>query len=126
VGEAVDCIWYQRGSSALLFEVEWTAMLGDILLRRHARIPPDERIIRFLVLAPERRELARYKLEGSPLLRAALEASNWHVVLWPHLRAWLEREPLELEALEPYLGFDPIIERRAEQLGLFEAPNAIP
>ena len=38
----VDCIWYLRGKVALLFEVEWTAMLGEPLLRRHARIPPDD------------------------------------------------------------------------------------
>jgi hypothetical protein len=125
-GEAVDCIWYQRGGSALLFEVEWTAMLGDVLLRRHARIPPDDRIVRFLVLAPERRDLARHKLEASPVLRAALESSNWHIVLWPHLLAWLERDPLDLADLEPYLGLDPAIERRAEQLGLFETANALP
>jgi hypothetical protein len=125
-GEAVDCIWYQRGSSAFLFEVEWTAMLGDVLLRRHARIPPDERLVRFLVLAPERRELARHKLEGSPLLRDAIETSNWHVILWPHLRAWLASEPLDLGALEPYLGLEPAVERSAEQLGLFETPNALP
>jgi hypothetical protein len=31
-----------------------------------------------------------------------------------------------MAALEPYLGLDPAIERRAEQLGLFEATNAIP
>lgn len=125
-GEAVDCIWYQRGASALLFEVEWTAMLGDVLVRRHARIPPDERIVRFLVLAPERRELARHKLESSPVLRSALETANWHVILWPHLRSWLEREPLDLAGLEPYLGLDPAIERRAEQLGLFETPKTLP
>jgi len=125
-GEAVDCIWYQRGASALLFEVEWTAMLGEVLLRRHARIPADERIVRFLVLAPERRELARHKLESSPVLRSAMEAANWHVVLWPHLLAWLEREPLAMADLEPYLGLDPAIERRAEQLGLFELPKTLP
>ena len=103
-------------------------MLGDVLLRRHARIPPDERIVRFLAIAPERRELARHKLESSPVLRdGAWRPSNWHVVLWPHLRAWLEREPLDLADLEPYLGLDPAIERRAEQqLGLFEAPDALP
>ena len=39
----VDCIWYLRGKLGFLFEVEWTAMLGEPLLRRHARIPPDER-----------------------------------------------------------------------------------
>ena len=118
-GEAVDCIWYRRGGSAFLFEVEWTAMLGDVLLRRHARIPPDERIVRFLAIAPERRELVRHKLEASPVLREAMETANWHLILWPHLRAWLARDPLSLADLEPYLGLEPAIERRAEQLHLF-------
>jgi hypothetical protein len=118
-GEAVDCIWYQRGGSALLWEVEWTAMLGDVLLRRHARIPPDDRIVRFLAIPAERRELAMHKLDASPILRDAIEAANWHLILWPHLRAWLERDPLDLADLEPYLGLEPPIERRAEQLPLF-------
>jgi hypothetical protein len=125
-GEAIDCIWYQRGASALLWEVEWTAMLGDVLVRRHARIPTDERIVRFLAIPPERRELARHKLESSPLLRTALETGNWHVILWPHLRAWLERDPLDLADIEPYLGLDPAIERSAEQLGLFELSKGLP
>ena len=73
-------IWYVRGKVAFLFEVEWTAMLGEPLLRRHARIPPDESLIRFLVIAPERAELVRYKLERSPLLRAALDAGTWHII----------------------------------------------
>ena len=60
--------------SRFLFEVEWTAMLGEPLLRRHARIPPDDALVRFLVIAPERTELVRYKLARSPLLREALEA----------------------------------------------------
>jgi hypothetical protein len=119
-GEAIDCIWYQRGGSAFLFEVEWTAMLGDVLLRRHARIPPDERMVRFLAIAPERRELVRYRLESSPVLRDAMEASNWHLIMWPHLRTWLDHEPLSFAGLEPYLGLEPAVERRAEQLGLFE------
>lgn len=125
-GEAVDCVWYRRGGSAFLFEVEWTAMLGDVLLRRHARIPPDDRIVRLLAIAPERRELARHKIESSPVLRETMEAANWHMILWPHLVAWLEREPLDLADLEPYLGLDPTIERHAEQLGLFERPDPLP
>ncbi len=123
--EAVDCIWYLRGGGAFMFEIEWTAMLGDLLLRRHARIPQEDGIVRFLVLAPERRELLRHKLEAAPLLRGAFEAGNWHVLLWPHLRAWLEREPLDLAALEPYLGLDPLVERQAEQLGLFDPPDTV-
>ncbi len=124
--EDIDCIWYVRGRTAFLFEVEWTAMLGDVLLRRHARIPTDERLVRFLVVAPERAALVRHKLEASPVLQAALEADNWHVVLWPHLRSWLDHDPLDLEALEPYLGLEPAAARRGEQLDLFPPPDALP
>ena len=115
----VDAIWYVRGKVAFLFEVEWTAMLGEPLLRRHARIPPDESLIRFLVIAPERTELVRYKLERSPLLRAALDAGTWHVIKSNHLRTFLARDPLDLADLEPYLGLDPAIERSAVQMPLF-------
>jgi hypothetical protein len=124
--EAVDCIWYVRGRTGVLFEVEWTAMLGDVLLRRHARIPPDEHLVRILAVAPERAGLVRHKLDASPLLRAAIAEANWHIALWPHLRTWLEHEPLELAGLEPYLGLEPAVERRGEQLGLFEGPDALP
>jgi hypothetical protein len=77
-------------------------------------------MVRFLAIAPERRDLIRHKLDASPLLREAMAAANWHLILWPHLRAWLARDPLSLADLEPYLGIEPAIERRAEQLGLFE------
>ncbi len=123
--EEVDCIWYQRGRTALLFEVEWTAMLGDVLLRRHARIPSDERLVRFLVIAPERADLVRHKLDASPVLRTALETDNWHLIMWPYLRAWLAGDPLDLGALEPYLGLNPSVEGGAEQLGLFGSPDAV-
>jgi hypothetical protein len=116
----VDCIWYVRGKVAFLFEVEWTAMLGEPLLRRHARIPSDERIVRFLVIAPERTELVRYKLARSPLLRAALDDGPWHILKSDHLRRFLEQDELDLDALEPLLGLDPLIERSGEQLPLFE------
>ena len=115
----VDCIWYVRSKAAFLFEVEWTAMLGEPLLRRHGRIPPDERLVRFLVIAPERTDLVRYKLERSPLLRAALEEGPWHILRSDHLRTFLAMEHLSLEALEPLLGLDPLVERSSEQLPLF-------
>jgi len=126
--ESIDCIWYHRGRAAILFEVEWTAMLGDVLLRRHARIPLDDGMARLLAIPPERTELARHKLEASPVLRAAMESANWHLILWPHLRSWLGREPLDLDSLEPYLGLDPQVERRGEQMDLFErsdGPDAV-
>jgi hypothetical protein len=115
----VDAIWYIRGKVAMLFEVEWTAMLGEPLLRRHARIGADERFVRFLVVAPERTDLIRHKLDRSPLLRAAMEEHGWNVVKWDHLRAFLSAERPDLDDLEPLLGLDPVVERGGEQMPLF-------
>jgi hypothetical protein len=117
--EAVDCIWYVRGKMAMLFEVEWTAMLAEPVLRRHGRIPPDDRIVRFLVIPPERTELVRHKLDRSPVLRAAIDEGNWHVLKWNHAQAFLASDPIDLANLEPFLGLDPLAERGGEQLPLF-------
>ncbi len=118
--EQVDCIWYVRGRAVLLFEVEWTAILSEPVLRRHRRIPTSDQIVRFLVVAPERTGLVRYKLERSPLLRVALEEANWHILKWNHLRTFAAREAPTLADLEPFLGLDPAADRTGEQLGLFE------
>ncbi len=117
--EDVDCIWYVRGRVTLLFEVEWTAMLGEPVLRRHARIATDDQVVRFLVVLPERVELVRYKLDRSPLLRRALEEGTWHILKADHLRTLEAKEAFTLADLEPYLGLDPPVERAAEQLPLF-------
>jgi hypothetical protein len=115
----VDAIWYIRGKIAMLFEVEWTAMLGEPLLRRHARIGADEKFVRFLVVAPERTDLIRHKLDRSPLLRAAMEEHGWNLIKWDHLRAFLSAERPDLDDLEPLLGLDPVVERGGEQMPLF-------
>jgi hypothetical protein len=117
--QAIDCIWYVRGRATILWELEWTAMLGAPLLRRGPRIPNDDQLVRFLAFAPERTELVRHKLERSPLLRSALEEANWHLLKWNHLRSWLGAERPELAGLEPYLGLDPVVERSGEQISLF-------
>jgi hypothetical protein len=121
--EDVDCIWYVRGRTALMFEVEWTAMLGESVLRRHARIPTDDHLVRFLVVAPERVPLLRHKLDASPVLREAIEAGNWHIIQWTHLRTWLSADRPDLDAIEPFLGLEPAVERRGRQLELFREPG---
>jgi len=119
----VDVIWYVRGKVAFLFEVEWTAILGETLLRRHARIGKDEKFVRFLAIAPERTELVRHKLERSPLLRAAMEDGAWNIIKWDHLHTFLAGDPLDLSTLEPLLGLDPVVERSGEQMPLFGVPG---
>jgi hypothetical protein len=117
--EDVDVIWYVRGRAALAWEVEWTAMLGEAVLRRHARLPDDDRLVRFLTVLPERVELVRHKLERSPLLRAALEDGGWHLVKANHLRDWAVRDAVSLADLEALLGLDPDVERTGDQMSLF-------
>ena len=115
----VDVVWYVRGKMAMAFEVEWTAMLSDTVLRHHARLPIDERLVRFLVVLPERVELVRHKLDRSPLLREGLDAGGWHLLKANHVRDWAAREQVELADLEPLLGLDPAVERTGDQLSLF-------
>src|SRR3954470_2378858 len=90
--EALDCVWYLRGKATFLFEVEWTAMLTDALLRRGPRIPSDDSVVRFLVIPPERTELVRFKIARSPLLARALEEQNWHILKSDHLRRLVVRD----------------------------------
>src|SRR4051812_46589313 len=117
--DALDCVWYVRGKATFIFEVEWTAMLTDALLRRGPRIPADDSIVRFLIIPPERSELVRFKLAKSPLLAKALEEQNWHILKSDHLRRLFGREEADLDMFGPLLGLDLEIEREAEQLALF-------
>ncbi|HTS15009.1 MAG TPA: hypothetical protein VMH24_05035, partial [Candidatus Sulfotelmatobacter sp.] len=107
--EATDAIWYVRQKATFLFEVEWTAMLTEPVLRRGPRIPTGDTVVRFLVVAPERTELLRYKLAHAPLLRRTLEADNWHILKMDHLRTLADGEA-DLDRLGPLLGLDPEIE----------------
>jgi hypothetical protein len=116
---AVDVIWYVRGHLSFLFEVEWTAMVGDAILDRGRQIPVGEQQARFLVIPAERGELLRLKLERSPWLRAEIERQNWHVLKWQHLDTLSARAGASLDWLEPVLGLDPLIERGGEQLTIF-------
>lgn len=115
----IDAIWYLRGKFAFLVEVEWTAMLGEPVLRRGRGVPPADDQVRLLILPAERTELLRTKLDRSPWLRAELSRQNWHVLKWQHLDTLAGRDAIRLEWLEPILGLDPLIERGGEQLTMF-------
>jgi hypothetical protein len=117
--EMVDVMWYVRQRATFLFEVEWTAMIGETVLRRHARIPTTDQVVRFLVIAPERTELLRVKIDRSPLLRRAFEQGNWHILKWDHLREFAAGDRVSLEELEQFLGLDPAAEHGGEQMPLF-------
>ena len=84
----------------------------------------DDRLVRFLVVAPERAELIRVKVARSVLVRRALERDNWHLLKWSHLRAFAALDEPALDDLEPYLGLDAPIESGRLQMPMFaEAPS---
>ena len=116
---AIDAIWYVRGRMAFMFDVEWTAMLGEPILRRGRQIEPTDQQARFCVFPAERTELLRLKLDRSPWLRAEVGRQNWHFLKWQHLEGLAAREGASLDWLEPVLGLDPLIERGGEQLTMF-------
>jgi hypothetical protein len=117
--DRVDCAWYVRRKATFLFEVEWTAMLTEPVLKHHARYPIDDKVVRFLVIAPERAELVKVKLARSPLLRKAIAERNWHFIKWNHLAEFAARPEVSLDDLEPYLGLDAVADKIGEQLPLF-------
>jgi hypothetical protein len=116
---SVDAIWYVRGRSAFLLEVEWTAMLGDPILRRGRQIPPSDQQARIMLIPAERTELVRLKLARSPWLREEVDRQNWYFLKWQHLQTLAAREGASIDWLEPVLGLDPLIERGGEQLTIF-------
>ena len=115
----IDAIWYIRGRLAFMFDVEWTAMLSDPILRRGRQIEPTDQQARFCVFPGERTELLRLKLDRSPWLRAEAARQNWHFLKWQHLEALAARDGASLDWLEPVLGLDPLVERGGEQLTMF-------
>ncbi|MGZ8563772.1 MAG: hypothetical protein ACXWWU_09150 [Candidatus Limnocylindria bacterium] len=116
---AIDAIWYVRGRMAFMFDVEWTAQLGEIILRRGRQIEPTDQQARFCVFPGERTELLRLKLDRSPWLRDEVARQNWHFLKWQHLEGLAARDGGSLDWLEPVLGLDPLIERGGEQLTMF-------
>ena len=117
--ERVDCAWYVRRKGTFLFEVEWTAMIGEPVLVHHARYPIDDKVVRFLIVPPERADLVKVKLARSPLLRRAIDERNWHFFKWNHLAEYAALPEVTLAAMEPYLGLDATADTVGEQLPLF-------
>ncbi|MGI8999911.1 MAG: hypothetical protein ACR2GO_09420 [Candidatus Limnocylindria bacterium] len=115
----VDALWYVRGRLCFLFEVDWTAMVGEAVLRRGREIPLGRDQARFLVIPAERGELLRRKIQRSPWLRDELQRQNWHILKWQHLQTLVDRDGARIEWLEPVLGLDPLIERGGDQLTMF-------
>jgi hypothetical protein len=117
--EELDCIWYVRGRAAFLFDVEWQAALDEPVLKRGPRIEGNDSIVRFLVVPDERGPLIRSRLARSPIMRARLDADNWHILKWSSVRRLHASPRADLSVLGPLLGLDPEVERGEDQMAMF-------
>ena len=117
--EQIDCIWYVRGKGAFLFDVEWQAAIDEAVMKRGPRIETNDNLVRFLVVPDERTELMRLRLARSPVLRARLEADNWHILKWSSVRRLQASARADLSVLSPLLGLDPEVERGEDQMAIF-------
>ena len=114
--ESVDCVWYDRGHMAFLWQVEWTARLYRSVIALGEAIPDDERVFRFLAVADERSTLVHDKLARSPALADLVRRRGWRFVKWRPLRAYLADGEAGLEGLEAVLGLEPAVEQKGQQL----------
>ena len=117
---AVDVIWYVRGKLAFLFEVEWTAMVGEAVLQRgreHSRRGAAGAL-------PGHPRRARRSCFGSSSSGHRGFAPRWSARTGTSSsgstsRPLPRRPGARIEWLEPVLGLDPLIERGGEQLTMF-------
>jgi hypothetical protein len=114
--EFVDCVWYDRGRMAFLWQVEWTARLHRSLMSLGEAIPDDDRVFRFIAAADERVTLLREKLDRSPALADVVRRRGWRFVKWSPLRKFLQDGEAGLDGLEPVLGLEPAVEQTGHQL----------
>ncbi len=114
--EAVDCVWYDRGRMAFLWQVEWTARLHRSVVSLGEAIPDDDRVFRFLAVADERTTLVADKLERSPGLAELVRRRGWRFVKWRPLRGYLADGEAGLDGLESVLGLEPAVEQSGQQL----------
>ena len=114
--EFVDCVWYDRGRMAFLWQLEWTARLYRSLVSIGEAIPDDDRVFRFLAIADERAALLQEKLDRSAPLADIVRRRGWRFVKWRPLRGFLADGAAGLDGLEAVLGLEPAVEQKGHQL----------
>jgi hypothetical protein len=114
--QLVDVVWYQNRRASHIFEVEWTAMLGESVLRRGSRAPS---LSRFVVTPPERGDLLQFKIERMPHLRRRLADDGWQFLRFDVLRDLAAAEKVTVDDLGRGRGLAPPAKHEGMQLALW-------
>jgi hypothetical protein len=114
--EYIDCVWYDKGRMAFLWQLEWTARLHRSVVALGEAVPDEDRVFRFFAIADERRGLAEFKLRRAAGTAEVVRRRGWRFVKWGPLRSWATRPDVALDLLEPVLGLSPEVEQTGQQL----------
>jgi len=112
----VDCLWYDKGRTVFLWQLEWTARLHRSVIALGEAVPDEDRVFRFFAIADERRALAEFKLRRAAGTADVVRRRGWRFVKWGPLRSWATRPDVALDLLEPVLGLSPEVEQTGQQL----------
>ena len=114
--EYIDCLWYDKGRTVFLWQLEWTARLHRSVIALGEAVPDEDRVFRFFAIADERRALAEFKLRRAAGTADVVRRRGWRFVKWGPLRSWATRPDVALDLLEPVLGLSPEVEQTGQQL----------
>lgn len=114
-GHLADAAWYQSERAVYTFEVEWTARLGERVLRRAAR---PGNVARFIVVPPQRSGLIQAKLDRLPLLRQQMESGGWSFIRYDLLRDFAAEPAHTLADFGRIAGLQPPAGEQGLQLSL--------
>jgi hypothetical protein len=107
-----DVFWQDSSGTSYLYRCTATAILGPHLL-----VPPPAATRRCLVIPGGRAALVALKLRRDPRLSALAHEQNWTFIKYRHIR-WMAEHVHESDAIEVFLGLDPIAEQPSVQLAL--------
>jgi hypothetical protein len=110
----IDVIWHEDRTPACIFEVEWTAALGDAVLRRRSKTGAR----RYIVLLDDRAPLVQSKLRRWPWLRQLLETDGWEFIKYRYLLAFSQSKDASRYNLGSIVGLQPVSERDHGQMNL--------
>ncbi len=114
-GHPVHLVWYRGRVPSHLFAVQWTAMLGESVLRGGNGA---QGIARFLVVPPERADLLVAKKDTHPLLQIRLGESGWQFLRFDALRNLASRSAPTLDDVQRIAGLRAPADRQGLQLKL--------
>lgn len=112
----LDVIWYRKRRASHLFEIEWTAMLGEGVLQRAQGV---DGVRSYMVVPGARAGLIEAKMERLPLLRRRFVEDGWAFLRFESLRELAGAAATTAADLDFACGLQKRTTQEGQQLALW-------